>query len=193
MPTAEMTPNEAARNLDGLRCIDVRERHEFDGPLGYIDGAELYPLGTLPGALRNGNRNDRLLVICRSGKRSLEACKRLEAQGFKQIANLSGGMIAWNLAGFQVHRSDIRSLEDLLKSLETYVAQVTPCERSAATELLSRLLSGAGASYEAPTAPAISEVLHELSEQLQNDRWLPAPPPDLRLALNAYHRDLAVL
>jgi rhodanese-related sulfurtransferase len=36
------------------------------------------------------------VVICRSGRRSLEVAKFLEQQGFKSVANLTGGILAWS-------------------------------------------------------------------------------------------------
>ena len=43
-----------------------------------------------------------LLLVCRSGKRSLDACQRLSAVGVTDVTNLAGGMLAWNEAGFPV-------------------------------------------------------------------------------------------
>jgi rhodanese-related sulfurtransferase len=39
-----------------------------------------------------------VLVVCRSGRRSLEASNILAASGFRQVSNLEGGMLAWRQA-----------------------------------------------------------------------------------------------
>jgi rhodanese-related sulfurtransferase len=36
------------------------------------------------------------VVICRSGARSLRVAQFLEQQGFRSVANLSGGVLAWS-------------------------------------------------------------------------------------------------
>lgn len=36
-----------------------------------------------------------ILLYCRSGQRSMNAARKLEKIGFKDIYNLKGGMIAW--------------------------------------------------------------------------------------------------
>lgn len=37
-----------------------------------------------------------ILLYCRSGQRSMNAARKLEKIGFKEIYNLKGGMIAWS-------------------------------------------------------------------------------------------------
>jgi rhodanese-related sulfurtransferase len=41
-------------------------------------------------------------MICRSGRRSGRATKALREAGFEAATNLTGGMIAWNEAGYPV-------------------------------------------------------------------------------------------
>lgn len=79
--------------------IDVRELDEFHGELGHVEGAELVPLHELDAHLPSWDRSAPLLVVCRSGKRAAAACDRLVADGFSNVYNLSGGMIAWNADG----------------------------------------------------------------------------------------------
>jgi rhodanese-related sulfurtransferase len=90
----DLTPCEAARALAGLRVIDVREPEEFHGDLGHLPGATLLPLRELATAA-SWPRSEPLLVVCRSGRRSAEACAPLGALGFSDVSNLHGGLIAW--------------------------------------------------------------------------------------------------
>jgi glyoxylase-like metal-dependent hydrolase (beta-lactamase superfamily II)/rhodanese-related sulfurtransferase len=96
-PPKQLRPRSEGE-LDGYRVIDVRQPKEFTGELGHLAGAELVPLGTLPDAAQSWNRDEPLLVLCRSGKRSTEACGTLAAAGFTNLTNMDGGMTAWREA-----------------------------------------------------------------------------------------------
>jgi rhodanese-related sulfurtransferase len=85
-----------------VRRIDVREPAEFTGPLGHLPGAELVPLATLEAAAAAWSRDQPVLLICRSGARSVTAAHRLAALGFSRLYNLAGGMLAVNEARLPV-------------------------------------------------------------------------------------------
>lgn len=75
--------------------LDVRESSEFKS--GHIVNAKLVPLGKLSeriGELEK-YREHPIVVVCRSGNRSGSACGTLNKQGFAQVYNLAGGMMAW--------------------------------------------------------------------------------------------------
>jgi len=78
--------------------IDVREESEFRGNLGHVPGARLMPLRTLvsqaPGL--DVGKEDRIVVVCRSGVRSSTAAAILTSLGFEDVSNLKGGMLAWH-------------------------------------------------------------------------------------------------
>ncbi|HEX8384747.1 MAG TPA: ThiF family adenylyltransferase, partial [Rubricoccaceae bacterium] len=76
--------------------LDVREPVEYDA--ANIGGA-LIPLGELPDRLADleGHRGDDLVVVhCRSGVRSARAVEILQAHGFQNAVNLTGGIHAWS-------------------------------------------------------------------------------------------------
>ncbi|SET71006.1 rhodanese-like domain-containing protein [Stigmatella erecta] len=77
-----------------VRRIDVREPAEFEGPLGHLPEAELVPLDSLPATAVSWSPSEPLLLICRSGNRSLKAARWLAERGFLQLYNLEGGMLA---------------------------------------------------------------------------------------------------
>lgn len=91
-----VSPNEVAACRPTARIIDVREPHEFRGDLGHIPGAELVPLGRVAAAARQWNRDDEIVVVCRSGGRSAHAASELVALGFSRVKNMAGGMLRWN-------------------------------------------------------------------------------------------------
>ena len=80
----------------GVFLIDVREPEEFNGELGHVEGAELISAGSLASAASDWDRERVMVLVCRSGRRSGIAAKSLASMGFAHVANLAGGMIAWN-------------------------------------------------------------------------------------------------
>ncbi len=93
---------EAHRRLTGpgeVRplLVDVREPDEFVRVRAA--GAVLVPLGTLPGRWRQLPRDRPILVICATGNRSASATAFLLAAGFRDVANVEGGTVAWYRAG----------------------------------------------------------------------------------------------
>ena len=85
----------------GCCLVDVREpvEHAED----HIDGAKLIPLGQLEKRIGEIDRNAQVVVMCRSGKRGMEALGKLEGLGFHDVKNLEGGILAWKEAGHPVN------------------------------------------------------------------------------------------
>ncbi len=77
-----------------LQIIDVREPMEFRS--GHIPGAKSIPLGQLQTRYNEIDENKEAVVVCLSGGRSSAACQFLQQVGFKNIANLLGGMSGWD-------------------------------------------------------------------------------------------------
>ena len=93
------SPHDVNRLRGAVKLIDVREPHEYTGELGHIPEAELVPLATVPTAATAWDKNAPIVCICRSGARSGRAAEALVAQGFADVTNMTGGMIAWNAEG----------------------------------------------------------------------------------------------
>lgn len=100
----EIDVQRLAASRGSARLIDVREPSEYNAELGHIAGTELVPLATVGEAAMAWDRNQEIVVVCRSGGRSGRAAAALAAMGFKRIINMSGGMLAWNAAGLPVER-----------------------------------------------------------------------------------------
>lgn len=77
-----------------LNLIDVREEHEYEAD---NLGAYLIPLGELPSRLSeiDGLKEQEVLVHCRSGARSEKAKQFLLANGFQNVRNVLGGILAY--------------------------------------------------------------------------------------------------
>ncbi|MEM7675926.1 MAG: MBL fold metallo-hydrolase [Myxococcota bacterium] len=83
------------RNQDTVRLVDVRSEAEFFGELGHIEGSALIELDRLKTAVSDWNRHQMIVIVCRSGRRSGQAAQTLESMGFKNVASMAGGMLAW--------------------------------------------------------------------------------------------------
>jgi rhodanese-related sulfurtransferase len=98
-----LTPIEAHERLRaGARLFDVRDADEFSET--HVAGAVLIPLDELPERIDDFPRDANLILICRSGRRSGLAQDALRKLGIGKVANLTGGIIAWEEAGLPVVR-----------------------------------------------------------------------------------------
>jgi rhodanese-related sulfurtransferase len=95
---AEISVQDLAAIGPSARIVDVREPDEWAA--GHIGHASLVPLATVPGNL-DAFDGEPTYVVCRSGGRSGQACEFLRGQG-RSVVNVTGGMIAWTAAGFEV-------------------------------------------------------------------------------------------
>ncbi len=77
---------------EDIFVLDVREPDEYRA--GNI-GGHLIPLDDLPGRLGELDPEREVVVHCRSGVRSAKAVEFLRAQGFRNVKNLAGGILAW--------------------------------------------------------------------------------------------------
>lgn len=90
----------AIRQQIPTQVIDVRERDEWDG--GHMAEAMHLPLGELEQRRHELDPAAPLVLVCRSGRRSLVAADYLRQMGFPGARSLAGGMIAWAEAGLPV-------------------------------------------------------------------------------------------
>ena len=80
-----------------LIIVDVREAHEFEA--GHIPGALLNPLSVFDPSALPVNAGKRVVLSCRSGKRSLTAASLAHAAGLSIDAHYAGGMLDWVAQG----------------------------------------------------------------------------------------------
>lgn len=79
---------------EDVQLIDVREPYEVE--IAEM-GGELIPLKTVADNADKISRDKKVVVHCRSGKRSADAIKELqEKYGFDNLYNLKGGILAWS-------------------------------------------------------------------------------------------------
>lgn len=76
-----------------LIIIDVREDEERVH--GHIQGDRHIPMGDLLHAHEDLDHGQLIVIYCRSGVRSFQACRLLERYGFARVKSLDGGIKAW--------------------------------------------------------------------------------------------------
>lgn len=86
----------------GVNLLDVRQPAEWAA--GHIEGAQFITGAELPQRIDEVPGDKPLAVICGSGYRSSAAASLLLAGGRSEVANVVGGMSAWNAAGYQTVR-----------------------------------------------------------------------------------------
>ncbi len=92
----EVSPAEFVATLSGrpgTLLIDVREAWELG--IARLPDALHIPMAEVPARLGELDRAQDIVVMCRSGGRSLSVARYLEAQGYPSVANLAGGILAW--------------------------------------------------------------------------------------------------
>ena len=84
----------ALLNTKQARFIDVREPWEFSA--AHIPGSELMPMGEVPArAHQELDLEERLVILCHHGQRSLNVTAWLRNEGFEHAQSLRGGIDAW--------------------------------------------------------------------------------------------------
>ena len=93
----EITPTEFVRLREGdarWQVLDVREPWEIE--VSSIEHAILIPMGDVPKRVSELDSSRPTAVLCRSGTRSRNVAEFLAEQGFSQLINITGGIIAWS-------------------------------------------------------------------------------------------------
>ena len=96
MAVAEITPSEFVERRsrgESLTLLDVRE--EWELAVASVPDVIHIPMGEVADRLGELDRGREVVVLCRSGRRSLQVASFLQQNGF-QAVNLAGGILAWS-------------------------------------------------------------------------------------------------
>ncbi|HEU4529559.1 MAG TPA: rhodanese-like domain-containing protein [Steroidobacteraceae bacterium] len=94
---SEVTPTEFVRRREAGNdavLLDVREEWELQ--IANVPGTVHVPMNEIPQRLGELDPARETVVLCRSGRRSLQVARFLEQSGFRSVANLTGGILAWS-------------------------------------------------------------------------------------------------
>ena len=94
--------NEKLKSNDNCQFIDCRETGEWQE--AHIEGVTLLPLSEFEAKYESilKDKNKSIIIHCRSGKRSMNACMFLLSKGFTNLTNVEGGIMSWVEEGFPV-------------------------------------------------------------------------------------------
>lgn len=103
----EINAEELKNKLDkkeNFILVDVREQNEWDA--GHIPGALFVPLSQFDQEYEKhlSDPDAEVVVQCRSGKRSMDACMRLQGEGFSNLKNMTGGILEWIEQGHPIEK-----------------------------------------------------------------------------------------
>jgi rhodanese-related sulfurtransferase len=79
---------------EGPFVLDVREGWEVD--VARIPDITHIPMNEIPARLIELDPGKEIVVMCRSGGRSMQVAQFLARNGFQSVANLTGGILAWS-------------------------------------------------------------------------------------------------
>ena len=92
-----MTPREYAARAEAGQApllLDVREGWEL--AIARLDGVMHIPMGEIAARLGELAPEREIVVLCRSGGRSATVARFLQQQGYSNVWNLAGGILAWS-------------------------------------------------------------------------------------------------
>ena len=101
-PNVDVATVNALQGRDDVVILDVREQSEYDA--GHIPGVTLIPLNDVANRLNEIPKDKPVIVTCRSGNRSGQATDFLRQQGYTNVHNMTGGINAWQQAGYSVEK-----------------------------------------------------------------------------------------
>jgi rhodanese-related sulfurtransferase len=95
-------------NQQNALVVDVRPAVDFAG--GHIINAINIPMSNFTKQINalEKHRERPIIINCRSGAQSSQACNQLRKQGFATVYNLRGGLLAWQSADLPITRSKSR-------------------------------------------------------------------------------------
>lgn len=89
-------------NKEDFVFLDCRETSEWDE--AHVKEATLLPLSEFETKYQNllTDKNKEVVIMCRSGRRSMNVCLFLNEQGYENLVNVEGGILGWIEEGFSI-------------------------------------------------------------------------------------------
>lgn len=88
----------------GALFIDVREVDEVEERCYDVKNYTNIPLSDFQDRFSELPKDKELIMACRSGGRSLNACAFLASNGYQNLSNLEGGILGWERSGFPIKK-----------------------------------------------------------------------------------------
>jgi len=113
----QVTPAEAVQLVARGEAVMVDVRGHAEWEAGHPPGTPNIPLGYLAERIAELPLDRLILVQCRTGARSAIAASVLERGGRTNVANVAGGIVAWQRAGLPVEGEARQAAADTLASV----------------------------------------------------------------------------
>jgi len=100
-----ISAREAKTIIDGNKntyLLDVRTSFEYR--LGRLPGSVLIPIGEFERRISEVPKNKAIIVYCTVGSRSKPVANFLSQQGYKDVYNMTDGIVGWYRNGFLIQR-----------------------------------------------------------------------------------------
>lgn len=85
-----------------IYLLDVRTPQEYSQ--GKLAGSILIPIGEFEQRIREVPKNKTIIVYCAVGSRSKPVANFLSQQGYKDVYNMTDGIVGWYRNGFPIQR-----------------------------------------------------------------------------------------
>ena len=99
-PAVDVDTVRAVQDNPNVFLLDVREPDEYAS--GHIAGITLIPMGEVAARLSELPKDKEIIITCRTGTGSGQVADFLREQGFTNVHNMEGGIVAWEEAGYPV-------------------------------------------------------------------------------------------
>ncbi len=96
----QIQPNDLVAMLSSDSALLVDVRNDDEVARGIIEGAIHIPLALLPLQTEALNKAENIVFYCHSGVRSAHAAAFAISKGYKNVYNLTGGVLGWARAGY---------------------------------------------------------------------------------------------
>ncbi len=101
-PSVDIHTVASLKDQENVLVLDVREVTEYEA--GHIPGVTLIPMGEVANRLNEIPKDQTVIVTCRSGNRSGQVADYLRQNGYTNIHNMEGGIVAWEAAGLPIEQ-----------------------------------------------------------------------------------------
>ena len=100
----DISPTDVTKLMNHQTAILLDIRTAAENREGHIINSKHIPTNELSTRIKEleKHKQDHVIAYCRSGNRSVAACKILKAHGFDNVYNLGGGIMAWESANLPV-------------------------------------------------------------------------------------------
>jgi rhodanese-related sulfurtransferase len=103
MQIREIASTELKSRIDAGEAIEILDiRSEAELAQGILPRSQHLPMHLIPLKISDLPKDRDVILYCRSGARSFQACAYLAQQGVTNVINLRGGIIDWANKGFEI-------------------------------------------------------------------------------------------